>query len=294
MTTTLVFVFRFKERLKTKYLRELRQKQQLSGSLDSRKWCFLSPGLDDFRDGYPAVHKELFTRVKSGPSPAVFGTPDHARSVKFPQKRLTQREFIDAVEHKLKPYPLALCPHLESGMITELFDQVLSVLDPDLRMKGELSIISPTKNMEHQEESRAHCEISTPQTIKPSITIKGFSLLLLKARPRNPYKWQETLDIKPKRLFNLLSQGGETSDLTKPSLTVPINKTDPNQTPAKTCSSVEEHHKGQSVKDLTPVYKPKRPLAVNDPLRAMADITGSLDFKEQLSKTVTFIASTSY
>uniref|UniRef100_A0A8C1DZI0 Uncharacterized protein n=1 Tax=Cyprinus carpio carpio TaxID=630221 RepID=A0A8C1DZI0_CYPCA len=293
MTTTLVFVFRFKERLKTKYLRELRQKQQLSGSLDSRKWCFLSPGLDDFRDGYPAVHKELFTRVRVDPPLQSLGLKIKCVTKQNPQSQ-AQREFIDAVEHKLKPYPLALCPHLESGMITELFDQVLSVLDPDLRMKGELSIISPTKNMEHQEESRAHCEISTPQTIKPSITIKGFSLLLLKARPRNPYKWQETLDIKPKRLFNLLSQGGETSDLTKPSLTVPINKTDPNQTPAKTCSSVEEHHKGQSVKDLTPVYKPKRPLAVNDPLRAMADITGSLDFKEQLSKTVTFIASTSY
>ncbi len=135
MTTNLVFVFRFKERLKTKYLRDLRQKQQLSGSLDSRKWRFLSPGLDDFRDGYPTVHKELFTQCASGPSPAVFGMPNNTCSVKFPQKRLNknqvcyskqnpqsqaQREFIDAVEYKLKQHPLALYPHLESGMSPEV------------------------------------------------------------------------------------------------------------------------------------------------------------------------------
>lgn len=35
------------------------------------------------------------------------------------------------------------------------------------------------------------------------------------------------------------------------------------------------------------VYKPKRPHAANDPLRAPADITGSLDFEERLSEKVT-------
>lgn len=143
MTTTLVFVFRFKERLKTKYLRDLRQKQQLSGALDSRKWRFLSPGLDDFRDGYPTVNKELFTQSKCGLSPALFGMPNHACSVKFSQKRLSknqacyskqnpqsqaQREFIDAVEHKLKQHPLALYPHLESGMTPEVIPH-LNVVD---------------------------------------------------------------------------------------------------------------------------------------------------------------------
>lgn len=65
----------------------------------------------------------------------------------------------------------------------------------------------------------------------------------------------------------MFSQGGEISDLTestildlfksdykkKPSLTLPINKTYPNQTIAKLQSSVEEHHKGQIVKELTKV-----------------------------------------
>uniref|UniRef100_A0A8C1WG43 Uncharacterized protein n=1 Tax=Cyprinus carpio TaxID=7962 RepID=A0A8C1WG43_CYPCA len=267
MTVTLVFVFRFKERLKTKYLRDLRQKQQLSGSLDSHKWRFLSPGLDDFRDGYPTVHKELFTQCKSGPSPA-------------------------------------------------LFDQVLSVLDPDMCMKAELSITSP---MEHLEESSAQCEISTPETIKPSITIKPQKEKCKEARPRNLYKWQklkETLGIEDQtasvkhlhsvsqeddkqmitKLFCewITSLGGETSDLTestildlfksdyekKPSWTFPINKAHPKQTPAKLSSFVEGHHK--DAKEINQVNKPNRPQAANDPLRAPADITGSLDFEEQL------------
>uniref|UniRef100_A0A673LRF1 Zgc:158260 n=1 Tax=Sinocyclocheilus rhinocerous TaxID=307959 RepID=A0A673LRF1_9TELE len=315
MTTTLVFVFRFKERLKTKYLRDLRQKQHLSGSLDSRRWRFLSPGPDDFRDGYPTVHKELFIQCKSGPSPAVFGMQNHACSVKFPQKRLSknqmcyskqnpqsqaQREFIDAVEYKLKQHPFAIYPHMESGMTPESW----------MCVKGELSIASPAKKIEHLEESRA-----TPQTVKPSITIIPQKEKCKEARPRNPYKWQElkeTLGVEDQtesvKHLHSVSQEEDKMMITKlfcewitslviflhstildlfksdyekkPSLTVPINKTDPNQTPAKICSSVEEHHKDQSVKDLTQVYKPKRPQAVNDPLIALADITGSLDFEE--------------
>lgn len=40
-------------------------------------------------------------------------------------------------------------------------------------------------------------------------------------------------------------------------------------------------------------YKPNRPQAANDP-QALAEITGSLDFEEQLSEQVTFIAFTRY
>jgi len=56
----------------------------------------------------------------------------------------------------------------------QLFDQVLSVLDPDMCVKEELSITSPTKKTEHLEENRAQCEFSTPETIKSSINIKWF------------------------------------------------------------------------------------------------------------------------
>lgn len=65
----------------------------------------------------------------------------------------------------------------------------------------------------------------------------------------------------------MFSQDGETSDLTestildlfksdyekKPSVNLPINKTDPNQTRAKLHSSVEESHKDQCVKELAQV-----------------------------------------
>ncbi|XP_051551935.1 uncharacterized protein LOC127439716 [Myxocyprinus asiaticus] len=236
--TILYFIFRYKERLQTKYLRDLSKKQQLSGALDGRRWRFLSPGQDDFRDGYPTVHKELFTQCKCGTYPAVFGMPKHACSVKLPQKRLSkdqacyskqnpqsqsQREFIDAVEHRLKQHPLALYPHLESGM--------------------------------------------TPEG-------------------------GETNDLTESTILDLFKSDYEK----KTSLTFPINKTEPNKTPAKLYSSVEEHRKDQSLdtcfKELNKANKPDRPQtsktwkkrAANEPLRTPSDMSKSMDFEEELSE----------
>ncbi|XP_051749196.1 protein FAM47E isoform X2 [Ctenopharyngodon idella] len=188
-------------------------------------------------------------------------------------------------------------------------------------IKEELSITSPTKKMEHLEENRA--QSSTPEKIKPSITIKPQREKCKDARPRNPYKWHRlkgTLGVKEdqtasvKHLHSvsqeadkqmiikffcewITSLGGETSDLTestildlfksdyekKPSVSLPINKTDTKQTRANLHSSVEESHKDQCVKEITQAFKPNRPQAANDP-QALAEITGSLDFEEQLSE----------
>nr|XP_055056771.1 uncharacterized protein zgc:158260 isoform X2 [Misgurnus anguillicaudatus] len=186
----------YKERLQTKYLQDLSKKQQLSGALDGRRWRFLSPGLNDFRDGYPTVHKELFTRCECGPAPAVFGMPKHLCSVKLTPKRLskdqacfsklnpqseTQRGFIDAVEHRLKQHPLALYPHLECGMTSK----VLSVLDPDMRVNEELATTCP-----NNEDSGPQCEIS------PSVSVKEKAFITVEPQKErcedvttiNPYK----------------------------------------------------------------------------------------------------------
>ncbi|XP_051964989.1 protein FAM47E isoform X1 [Xyrauchen texanus] len=338
----------YKERLQTKYLRDLSKNQQLSGALDGRSWRFLSPGQDDFRDGYPTVHKALFTQCKCGTSPAVFGMPKHACSVKLPSKKLSkdqacyskqnpqcqaQREFIDAVEYKLKQHPLAIYPHLESGMTPELFEQVLSVLDPDMCVNGELATAFQTKELEHLVERRPQCEMSAPdfliETAKPSITIKPQKGTFKETRPANPYKWQEPRDpVASVKHLQSLSQeddklmitrpfcewmtslGGETNDLTestildlfksdyekKTFLVFPINKTDPYKTLAKLDSSVEEHHKDQSLetcfKELNKADRPDRPQTskswkkkvANVPLRTPSDISESVDIEEQLSE----------
>ncbi|XP_056313024.1 putative protein FAM47C isoform X2 [Danio aesculapii] len=310
---------RFREQQKSKYIRNLKQKQQLSGSLHSHRWCFLSPGLDDFRDHYPTVHKVPFTQCKCALSPVVFGMLNHACSVKLQQKKLsknqmcyskqnfqshTQREFIDAIEHKLKQHPMALYPHLESGMTPE----VLSVLDPDMCMKEELSITKKTEK--HLEERRAKCEISTQEIIKQSTAIKPPKDKSKDTRARNPYKWQELKERdkenqmeyakqsqEDKQMFVkffcewIASLGGETSDLRestildlfrsdyekKTTLTLPISKRDTNQPPGKCHSSVKEHLKDYCV-ELTEAFKPKILKAAYDSPKALADVKRDLNF----------------
>nr|XP_009300081.1 uncharacterized protein LOC571389 isoform X1 [Danio rerio] len=311
---------RFREHHKPKYIRDLRQKQQLSGSLDSHRWCFLSPGLDDFRDHYPTVYKVPFTQCKCALSPVVFGLLNHACSVKLQRKKLsknqvcyskqnlqsqTQREFIDAVEHKLKQHPLALYPHLESGMIPE----VLSVLDPDMCMKGELSLTKKTEK--HLEDRRAKCEVSTQEILKRSTSIKSPKDESKDTRARNAYKWQELKEIdkeyqtanakqsqEDKQMFVkffcewITSLGGETSDLRestildlfksdyekKTTLTLPINKI-AHQPSGKCHSSVKEHFKDHCVKELTEAYKPKILKTAYDSPKALADVKRNLHFE---------------
>ncbi|XP_065140484.1 protein FAM47E [Paramisgurnus dabryanus] len=324
----------YKERLQTKYLQDLRKKQQLSGALDGRRWRFLSPGLNDFRDGYPTVHKELFTRCESGPAPAVFGMPKHLCSVKLTPKRLskdqacfsklnpqsqTQRGFIDAVEHRLKQHPLALYPHLESGMTSKLFDQVLSVLDPDMSVNKELATTSP-KN----EDSGPQCEISPSVSVKekPFITAIPRKEKCENVTTINPYKWrrpkeinlkdqmtigknlQEDEKLKIARRFCewINTLGGDTSDLTESDILdlfksdyektlrlTPVKMTDCNKTPAIIYRSADLT---TDTLKLRKAYESNRPNAPktckkktdNETWRTPSDITHSLDLEVLLSE----------
>ncbi|TRY95856.1 hypothetical protein DNTS_021390 [Danionella cerebrum] len=301
----------FKERLKTKYLHNLRQKQQLSGALDSHKWRFLSPGLDDFRDGYPSVHKELFTRCKRGPSPVVFGNPNHESSVKVPLKRLskdqvcyskqnpqsqTQRELIEAVEHKLKFHSLACHPHLENEMTIEVL----------LNSQKEFT----TSPVEHQEESTTQGNISPRDTVKSTISIK------LPKKKNNTYTWQGPVETSGEKedqklndkqmqedkgmiikdLCNWMSAlAGESSDLNesvflelfksdyekKPTFPSPTLRTVPNQTPGKHFSSVELRQRHHCMKEAKQLSRPKTAGA-----KSRVDFIRNVNFEgEELKQT---------
>ena len=45
-------VFRYKERLRTRYIKSLNPKEA-SKLLNAKNWTFIKDGLDDFRDGLP-------------------------------------------------------------------------------------------------------------------------------------------------------------------------------------------------------------------------------------------------
>ena len=54
MYIAFLFFFRYKERLRTSYIKSLGPKAT-STFFDSSEWSFIKDGLDDFRDGLPPV-----------------------------------------------------------------------------------------------------------------------------------------------------------------------------------------------------------------------------------------------
>ncbi|XP_015217267.1 protein FAM47E [Lepisosteus oculatus] len=197
----------YKERLKTKYLKETKNKQQLSGALNSHCWLFLKPGLDDVRDGYPPpVGDENFTRPQKGPVPVIHGAePSFSTSEKMPRKRFSKqqvcfskltpmqqarREHIAEVEYGLTQHPLALYPHLEEGMCPELLDKVVDVLDPEMHLTNELGSCTPDLEEKNEEDSSSQCE---RMNLNPSgsnlSTRHSTSVMTDDSKQKNPYKW---------------------------------------------------------------------------------------------------------
>lgn len=124
---------RYKERLRTKCLKDPVQKLKLSGALNGRGWRFLTAGLDDFRDGYPIPQAGTLTQPQHGTEAVIFGLshkPEKSSRRRFTKEqvcfskqnclRQTRRRLVDAVEQSLSTHPFALYPHLGSGMAPEV------------------------------------------------------------------------------------------------------------------------------------------------------------------------------
>ncbi|XP_017308080.1 protein FAM47A [Ictalurus punctatus] len=191
----------YKERLRTKCLKDPVQKLKLSGALNGRGWRFLTAGLDDFRDGYPIPQAGTLTQPQHGTEAVIFGLshkPEKSSRRRFTKEqvcfskqnclRQTRRRLVDAVEQSLSTHPFALYPHLGSGMAPELFNDVLSVLDPAM-----------------------HVTIETPiQETLPEQTTESPNILISrqdegKNSTQNPYKLKdakEILLIKEDQMFS--------------------------------------------------------------------------------------------
>uniref|UniRef100_W5M8D8 Zgc:158260 n=1 Tax=Lepisosteus oculatus TaxID=7918 RepID=W5M8D8_LEPOC len=201
---------KYKERLKTKYLKETKNKQQLSGALNSHCWLFLKPGLDDVRDGYPPpVGDENFTRPQKGPVPVIHGAePSFSTSEKMPRKRFSKqqvcfskltpmqqarREHIAEVEYGLTQHPLALYPHLEEGMCPELLDKVVDVLDPEMHLTNELGSCTPDLEEKNEEDSSSQCERMNLNPSGSNLSTRHSTSVMVPrtddSKQKNPYKW---------------------------------------------------------------------------------------------------------
>ncbi|XP_066511614.1 protein FAM47E-like isoform X3 [Hoplias malabaricus] len=201
----------YKERLRTKSLKQPLRKQQLCGAVDGRAWRFLPPGQDDFRDGLPALRSGVLTESQQGVTPPILGLENRARPVTGLKKRFskdqvcftklnslrqTRRQFVEAVEHRLSAHPLVLYPHLISGLPPQLFNDVLYVLDPEMHVKKESDVICFAKEEDRNENNVATFEGPTQESLMEKKKESSLSNISLKEEvnglsSRNPYKWQE-------------------------------------------------------------------------------------------------------
>ncbi|GAA6218688.1 protein FAM47E-like [Lates japonicus] len=153
----------YKERLQTKYLKASTNKI----SLVSSRWHFVNVNLDDC--------SSVLSGAQSGISPMI-------------QKQM-RREYVAVVEEKLKRHPLAMYPHYKDHMTPELFNKVVSVLDPDLCVNSASSLPTPTADHAGEEGEEDYTEPSKGDVnrAKQGASANTISTDVQNPSPRNPY-----------------------------------------------------------------------------------------------------------
>ncbi|KAM4052396.1 protein FAM47E-like [Anomaloglossus baeobatrachus] len=194
----------YKERLKNKFLKEANHKLNLSGALNSHQWKFLPKGLDDFRDGYPSAtdtsnipatkRHDLFLQNMATDSEASQKqekkfTKEQAYFSKLLPQQQGRREYIAGIEYGLAQHPLALYPHLEEGIPPELFEEIVGILDPEMRLKSASGFYEGIPEDQEEERFLAPPEVVEVQSLKSRDTSTRQSSMSEPSRPKNPYKW---------------------------------------------------------------------------------------------------------
>ncbi|XP_047448120.1 putative protein FAM47D [Mugil cephalus] len=149
----------YKERLQTKYLKNPTSKQ----SFVSSSWHFGNTS--------PSDCSSAFLGAQGGVSPGIFEDPSHQNSHHKPKKSISKeqacfskqmiqkqvrRDYVASLEEKLKKHPLAMYPHYKDHMTPELFDQVVSILDPDMCVNN-MSELPATTGDHSEKEDEEDC-----------------------------------------------------------------------------------------------------------------------------------------
>ncbi|XP_026177308.1 protein FAM47E isoform X2 [Mastacembelus armatus] len=150
----------YKERLQTKY----RKRPTNKTSSVSSCLCFANMSLDDFSDCSSVLSKD-----RSGFSPVIFnGTPNSSITCQKPRRSISKqhacfskqmiqkqirKEYVTSVENKLKQHPLAMYPDYKNHLTPELFDKVVSILDPNMYIKTTSALIKGDSVQEGKAES---------------------------------------------------------------------------------------------------------------------------------------------
>ncbi|XP_078026705.1 protein FAM47E isoform X1 [Epinephelus lanceolatus] len=186
----------YKERLQTKYLKGQANKISMVGS------ClrFANVSLDDFNDC-----SSILSGDRKGVSPVIFHDSPNHNSWQKPRKCISKeqvcfskqmiqkqirREYVAAVEEKLKEHPLAMFPHYQDHMTPELFDKVVSVLDPDMSVNSASALPTPTGDHAEDYEDEENCTEPRKEDLdraKQGTSANKISSDVQNPSPRNPY-----------------------------------------------------------------------------------------------------------
>lgn len=166
----------YKERLELKFSKSL----GLRTSLRGRDWIFIRGDVDDWRDGTPSSER-LIIRNKSNLLPVLSSRIVRPQRLKRKQiirngktatlytkegaRQQLAKERIENLEQSLTNHPLALYPHLEKSVPIEMFDEVVELLDPDMKPTGsEIEMTTPPDSpLVMQERPSTRVDNSKPE-----------------------------------------------------------------------------------------------------------------------------------
>ncbi|MEE6460214.1 hypothetical protein FKM82_000896 [Ascaphus truei] len=174
----------YKETLHKKYLKEYNHKLNFSGALNSRQWTFLQRGVDDFRDDYPFSSDTAYIKSQGRDSPE--NIPCFSQFLPLQQAR---REYITEIEYDLTQHPLILYPHLEEGVPPELFEEIVGILDPEMRLRSALASSEAADVEQVNELSTPQREQQEPLSVKSRDLSTRQSAISEEFKPKNPYTW---------------------------------------------------------------------------------------------------------
>eukprot|EP00112_Aurelia_sp_Birch-Aquarium-sp1_P005957 Seg167.1 transcript_id=Seg167.1/GoldUCD/mRNA.D3Y31 product="Protein FAM47E" protein_id=Seg167.1/GoldUCD/D3Y31 len=218
----------YKERLNMKYTKPL-TKKDWKPRLAASSWTFIKDGVDDFRDGKPPPKDtDLLIKGSKGLEPNLFGIdPDSKRKPKqniskqLPkdeavfQKELPlqrrRRKRIEEIETVLLEHPLALYPHYEDSVPTDLFEEIVTLLDPALSLNNEVSETSLKSAKEEDDlKSNATDDIFNETRGKPSRELCTGYKDAIEGVSKKQYKWlQEQVEVNREERIKTLKKRQE-------------------------------------------------------------------------------------
>ncbi|XP_071339702.1 protein FAM47E isoform X2 [Trachinotus anak] len=103
-------------------------------------------------------------------------------------RKQIRREYVAAVEQNLKQHPLSMYLHYKDHVTAELFDKVVSVLDPDMCMNSASSL--PTPTAVHAKEEEENCTEPSKEDVNRAKQGKAANKInpdVQNPSPGNPY-----------------------------------------------------------------------------------------------------------